>query len=240
MGIINQYFVAIPRETAVLRLDLWSEATRNPAIAAMTARFDEEGRGFFIDTISALATSPDCDPAALYEALDGLMRGMSSTAPCGRTTTRPRPPLGCEPCSMRAWPAACRPVPTPIPIALRRPADEPRPQAGRTRDPGPRPRAAGLARARRDRTHQARTHHDHTTKTAPALAPPRASLIPAVSVVEAARREIVETVVVTGTLVPRDEILVTPEIDGYRITEVLVEEGCASSGAKSWPVCRAT
>lgn len=50
-------------------------------------------------------------------------------------------------------------------------------------------------------------------------------LVPAVSVIPAARREIVETMVVTGTLVPRDEILVTPEIDGYRITEVLVEEG---------------
>lgn len=48
---------------------------------------------------------------------------------------------------------------------------------------------------------------------------------PAVSVVEATRRETVETVTVTGTLVPRDEILVTPEIDGYRVTEVLVEEG---------------
>lgn len=50
-------------------------------------------------------------------------------------------------------------------------------------------------------------------------------LAPSVSVVEATRRETVETVTVTGTLVPRDEILVTPEIDGYRITEVLVEEG---------------
>ncbi len=37
----------------------------------------------------------------------------------------------------------------------------------------------------------------------PAPATPR---LPAVSVVEAARREIVERVVVTGTLVPRDEI----------------------------------
>lgn len=53
-------------------------------------------------------------------------------------------------------------------------------------------------------------------KTAPA---------PAVSVVEAVRREIVESVVVTGTLVPRDEILVTPEIDGYRLVELLAEEG---------------
>ena len=49
--------------------------------------------------------------------------------------------------------------------------------------------------------------------------------IPAVSVIQSTRREIVETMVVTGTLVPRDEILVTPEIDGYRITDVLVEEG---------------
>ncbi|TXM79104.1 efflux RND transporter periplasmic adaptor subunit [Methylobacterium sp. WL69] len=55
--------------------------------------------------------------------------------------------------------------------------------------------------------------------------PAKAPLPPTVSVVEAQRREIVETVTVTGTLVPRDEILVTPEIDGTRITEVLVEEG---------------
>ncbi|MCB4803715.1 RND family efflux transporter MFP subunit [Methylobacterium brachiatum] len=58
---------------------------------------------------------------------------------------------------------------------------------------------------------------------APASARPL--LAPAVSVVEATWRETIETVTVTGTLVPRDEVLVTPEIDGYRITEVLVEEG---------------
>ncbi|POR40803.1 efflux RND transporter periplasmic adaptor subunit [Methylobacterium sp. V23] len=55
--------------------------------------------------------------------------------------------------------------------------------------------------------------------------PIKAGLVPTISVVEAKRREIVESVVVTGTLVPRDEILVTPEIEGYRVTEVLVEEG---------------
>ena len=59
---------------------------------------------------------------------------------------------------------------------------------------------------------------------AEAGAKPAASA-PAVSVIQSTRREIVETMVVTGTLVARDEILVTPEIDGYRITEVLVEEG---------------
>lgn len=48
---------------------------------------------------------------------------------------------------------------------------------------------------------------------------------PVVSVVNSVKREIAETIVINGTLVPRDEILVTPEIDGYRVTEVLVEEG---------------
>ncbi|KQQ27165.1 RND transporter MFP subunit [Methylobacterium sp. Leaf123] len=69
--------------------------------------------------------------------------------------------------------------------------------------------AAGLAPARAETT-------PPPAKTAPA---------PTVSVVEAERREIVESVVVTGTLVPRDEILVTPEIDGYRLVELLTEEG---------------
>ena len=48
---------------------------------------------------------------------------------------------------------------------------------------------------------------------------------PAVSVVAARRREIVERAVVTGTLVPRDEILVAPEVEGLRITALLAEEG---------------
>jgi multidrug efflux pump subunit AcrA (membrane-fusion protein) len=55
--------------------------------------------------------------------------------------------------------------------------------------------------------------------------PSKSSLAPAVTVVNAATREMIETVVVTGTLVPRDEVLVNAEIDGYRLTEVLVEEG---------------
>ncbi len=56
-------------------------------------------------------------------------------------------------------------------------------------------------------------------------APAKRQLAPAVSVVEAVTREIAESVVVTGTLVPRDEVLVGPEIEGFRVAEVLVEEG---------------
>lgn len=46
-----------------------------------------------------------------------------------------------------------------------------------------------------------------------------------ISVVPAARREVVDTLPVTGTLVAREEIMVGPEIDGYRIIDILVEEG---------------
>ena len=48
---------------------------------------------------------------------------------------------------------------------------------------------------------------------------------PAITVATATMRELVETAVVTGTLVAREEILVGTEIDGLRLTEVLVEEG---------------
>jgi HlyD family secretion protein len=58
-----------------------------------------------------------------------------------------------------------------------------------------------------------------------AAVPDAAAIAPAVTVVPAESREIVERAIVTGTLVPRDEILVSPEVEGLRITELLVEEG---------------
>jgi RND family efflux transporter MFP subunit len=48
---------------------------------------------------------------------------------------------------------------------------------------------------------------------------------PAVTVVEARRITFVDGVLVTGSLVPREEVLAGPEIDGYRITGLLTEEG---------------
>jgi HlyD family secretion protein len=48
---------------------------------------------------------------------------------------------------------------------------------------------------------------------------------PAITVTEARRLTFVDNVLVTGSLVPREEVLVGPEIDGYRIVELLAEEG---------------
>jgi HlyD family secretion protein len=57
----------------------------------------------------------------------------------------------------------------------------------------------------------------------PDAAPPKRA--PAVTVARVERRDISEEVHVSGTLVAREEILVTPEIDGLAVTEILAEEG---------------
>ncbi len=46
-----------------------------------------------------------------------------------------------------------------------------------------------------------------------------------VTVTRAERGDITETANVTGTLVPREEILVSPQIDGVAVTAILAEEG---------------
>lgn len=50
-------------------------------------------------------------------------------------------------------------------------------------------------------------------------------LIPRVTVAVAGQRDFVETVLATGSLVAREEILVGPEVEGLRVTEVLADEG---------------
>jgi len=50
-------------------------------------------------------------------------------------------------------------------------------------------------------------------------------MAPAVTVHRVARQSLVETVLITGTLVPRTEILVAPEVEGLRVLELLAEEG---------------
>lgn len=47
----------------------------------------------------------------------------------------------------------------------------------------------------------------------------------AVSVVSPRQETLTETLLVTGTLIPREEIQVGPEIEGYRLVEILAEAG---------------
>ncbi len=48
---------------------------------------------------------------------------------------------------------------------------------------------------------------------------------PAVTVARVEQQSFIETVMVTGTLVPRDEILVSPEIEGFRVLDLKVDVG---------------
>ncbi|MEW6255919.1 MAG: efflux RND transporter periplasmic adaptor subunit [Pseudomonadota bacterium] len=65
--------------------------------------------------------------------------------------------------------------------------------------------------------------------SAPALAadpvPPADEKGLAVSVTHPQRRELSDTLLVTGSLLPREEIQVGPEIEGYRLVELLAEVG---------------
>ncbi|MGQ0673804.1 MAG: efflux RND transporter periplasmic adaptor subunit [Hyphomicrobium sp.] len=65
---------------------------------------------------------------------------------------------------------------------------------------------------------------DRKAKTAAATVE-KAPLAPAVSVTPVEVREFTETVLVTGTLVPRDEILVAPEVEGLKVLTLRVDEG---------------
>lgn len=54
---------------------------------------------------------------------------------------------------------------------------------------------------------------------------PKETLGASVSVAPVERNSFTETVLVTGSLIARQEVLVSPQIDGYRISEILAEEG---------------
>ncbi len=50
---------------------------------------------------------------------------------------------------------------------------------------------------------------------------------PAVTVIKVDEREIVSRVIVSGTLLPREDVMIMPEIEGLVITDILVDEGAS-------------
>lgn len=76
MSVIEHYHLGIPRQAAVLRLELWSESTRNPEIAEIIQERETNSAAWFVHTLGSLATSPKCDPNALFEAISALLKGV--------------------------------------------------------------------------------------------------------------------------------------------------------------------
>ncbi|WP_245501236.1 TetR/AcrR family transcriptional regulator [Lichenibacterium minor] len=76
LGVIDAYFGRISRDHAILRLGIWSEATRNPAIAALVARTEEDGRAWFVGALSRLFGPAGRDPAAFHAELAVALKGI--------------------------------------------------------------------------------------------------------------------------------------------------------------------
>jgi RND family efflux transporter MFP subunit len=81
--------------------------------------------------------------------------------------------------------------------------------------------AAGAAAALYFSGHLPAAHRPPDAKSVASAA----DMTPTVTVHSAARETLVETVLVTGTLVPRTEILVAPEVEGLRVLELSADEG---------------
>lgn len=78
-GILERYIAGLTCEAAVLRLDLWAEATRNAAIAAIVDQGEDEARHWLVGMFSTLATSTACDPAALFDTINPTMVSVAIT-----------------------------------------------------------------------------------------------------------------------------------------------------------------
>jgi HlyD family secretion protein len=64
------------------------------------------------------------------------------------------------------------------------------------------------------------------TATAPAAAPSESTVkAPAVSVVRVQQSDFAETVLVTGSLVPREEIMVAPQVEGLKVMKINADQG---------------
>ncbi|MFA5898739.1 MAG: efflux RND transporter periplasmic adaptor subunit [Hyphomicrobium sp.] len=65
----------------------------------------------------------------------------------------------------------------------------------------------------------------HTARKEAAQKTPAPAPAPAVSVAKVVEADFTEMITVSGSLVPRDEILVAPEIEGFRVLKLNVDEG---------------
>lgn len=74
--VFERYFSTLDRDSAILSLDLWLNATRHPALAEIENQGQQQARSWLRQTLLDLARSPHCDPDAIIEAIDPIMKGM--------------------------------------------------------------------------------------------------------------------------------------------------------------------
>lgn len=76
LRIIQYYHRELDRSQAILRLELWSEATRNPQVGAIIREREQSGAEWFTDALTSLAKSPECNSLSLFAAISTSLKGI--------------------------------------------------------------------------------------------------------------------------------------------------------------------
>lgn len=222
-GIADQCAFMQAPEKLRLHFDIAAEAARNPAIAETVRASDafviESFVEFFARARDAGRIDPVCDVRIAAQILLMVGNGMFLY----RSQNTDFDPLSIRPALDRIVKALLNPPASP-------------PETIAT-DTGPESRNRGMKEMKRSPSNPvvsglaacglslfgAVTAHAQTPQTPQEPAP--AAQAPAVTVTAARYESFTDTVMVTGSLVAREEVLVGPEIDGLRIIELLAEEG---------------
>jgi HlyD family secretion protein len=213
-AIAETYCVQQPPEKLRLHVEINAEALRNPAIGEIVRSIDS----FVLTSFERLLAkareegriNPSIDTAALAQLLCVIGDGM-----CWQRAMNPV-----------FEPGKVMPVIMGLLSTLMQPAAEP---------PKNQPTTEGYSMSRANTKIGAALvatllafgmmgtgRMAHAADPAP---PPAATEGPAVSVARASKTAFTESMLVTGSLIARQEVLVSPQIEGYRIIELLADEG---------------
>jgi RND family efflux transporter MFP subunit len=208
------YCVAQPREKLRLHVEINAEALRNPAIGDIVHSVDT----FVLNSFERLLAKakdegriyPCVDTAALAQVLAVIGDGM-----CWQRAMNKDFDAG-----------TVMPVIMGLLSTLLQPAEQARQEArggAAAKGMGMMTKAGALIMAA---LLAAGTVAGSNRAYAADPTPPAAATQgPAVSVSVAGKTAFTESILVTGSLIPRLEVLISPQIEGYRITELLVDEG---------------
>ena len=242
-ALLRKHLVAAPRACSQLALEIWAEAGRNPAVAAICRGIEEDVHGRLTALVAELSRAAGVEAdfavrvmltvtAGLFkrhatearfdgEAEVALALGIYHALFSGAVRPLAGGRRGAP--GMKLFPRLILAVAALVlgaaALAAVVPASRPALRAGLDR--------AGLARYG-DRWLGPGVLADRPTDRAesPAGAPASAvPLPPAVTVVKAETREFRDRLHVSGTLVAREEAMVGPQIDGLRVTELLADDG---------------
>jgi HlyD family secretion protein len=210
----DTYCVKQPPEKLRLQVEINAEALRNPAIGAIVRSVDAFVLSSFERLLDKARTqgriNPMADTAAIAQVLCVLGDGM-----CWQRAMNPD-----------FNPAAVMPVVMGLVSSLMRPVEEwPKDQPmneGNGMRWGKTKVGVAIIATLLAAGVMAPGRMALAADSAP---PPAATEGPAVSVARTAKTSFAENILVTGSLIARQEVLVSPQIEGYRITELLVDEG---------------